>query len=467
MLWPWDRRDAESGLPGEGAYDYGRFGAPSNEQKEQKDRVDGELPDPRFTGRSYAERQLANGLYDIPITASPFRPVPLPHMETIPDLAPELGLLQVANYVPGDMSSDDGSRANSRQGVIGDVQPQPTASPAEQWSVYGPDDGFKNPWSPLRVKSREGLGIVAEKDVTDAPAEDEAPKAEEHVGPPAPQDSWAASFRSNIAHAFQAVVGSASRASLASTTHAHDTDGQQTAPAENPFDDPTSSMISLPGVEVTSDDPTPRCTECLSPNDTAVIAPSGEPQCLCEWLKQKQLPLPPSMQSHTHLAVPSPAPPSPHAVSPLSRYSPSGSAQGSPGTFALPRIPTSRRGSQSSLQEAIDVKRLHRGRSKRAMGTPRTPRTPRPTTTPLVRAASTCTVGSDMSRCDSTASTSSGPLSDQEQFAVRLLKERRKRVADSQRTAARQSLSRPSVRLGSKRRRKTGPRTPETEESVV
>ena len=457
MLWPWDRknRDMENGLAAGGAYDYGRFGASNEEPKERKDRVDGELPDPRYTGRSYAEHQLAHGLYDIPITASPFRPVPLPHMTTIPDLAPELGLLQVANYVPGDISSDDGSRSNSRQGAVADAAPQPAgASPAvEEWSVYGPDDGFRNPWSPLRVRSREGLGIV-EGDITDAPAEHEDQKSGEAASAPAPPDGWAASLRSNLAHAFQAVVGSTSRASLVSTSRAPEEQDSQAAPPDNPFDDPALPSVVPPDPE--QDDPAPRCTQCLSPTDDAVLAPSeGTPRCLCEWLAQKQLPLPPSMQAHAHahLAVPAPTPgaapsPAPAPPSPRSRCS---SPAGSP-RFGLPLIPTSRRGSQSSLQQALDRRRLARARSRKlTLAAPRTPRTPRPAATPLVRAGSTCTVGSDMSRC---ASTEPGPLTDQEQYAVRMLRERRRRVADSQRLAARRSLSRPSVRLGSKRKGK-------------
>ncbi|EKM52275.1 uncharacterized protein PHACADRAFT_260536, partial [Phanerochaete carnosa HHB-10118-sp] len=174
------------------------------------------------------------------------------------------------------------------------------------------------------------------------------------------------------------------------------------------------------------------------------------------------------MQQHTHLDVPSSAPAlSPHLVvpSPLSHYDSSdGSVQGSPSPhFDLPQIPRSRRGSQSSLQQAIDRKRLQRGRSKKLVATPRTPHH---ASTPLARTSSTCTVGSDMSRCASTDSAASGPLTDQERFAVHVLRERRKRVAASQRLAAKQSLSRPSVRLGSRRRRKTGPQTPAAETPI-
>lgn len=447
-FWPWDRKndDPEGGIGIENGYDYGRFGARGDGVKE--DRVDGELPYPVYPA---SQALHVNGL---PILASPYRPVQ-PRLHSIPDLERDLGRLQVANYVPGDVSSDDGSRANSRQGVTL-TDPAVAPSPATgSWTVYGPEDGFQNPWPPLRTQSGHGLGIMDEKDPSFLEPPPLATGNETLPSMKLAQDGWAASLRSNIMNAFQAVVGAPPAVVEDNFTRAPERRAERTD--ENGANAALSRRNSLESKQAAHE---PSDSDGLSADHVPVLLPDHDhdPSCLCEWLKQPQKP---PLATDAFLGVPSPAL---IGGSPISIYAFSPNDLAPSPHLAIPPVPVSRAGSVSSLHHAIRRKQLQRGKSKKAA--------PRHTTLDRMYSSSQCSVGSEMSRAPSQASTASGPLSDQEQFAVRMLRERRKRVADAKRVAARESIRRRSVRLGSKRHGKSavkgaGNRSPVQEESIV
>ncbi|KIP05972.1 hypothetical protein PHLGIDRAFT_480306 [Phlebiopsis gigantea 11061_1 CR5-6] len=334
--------------------------------------------------------------------------------------------------MPGDTSSEEGSRANSRQGT--DPSVADARSPAAPWATYGPEDGFQNPWPPL--KPRRGLGIRTTSGES-RPTIAEDNKAPDPAAAQQIQEGWAASIRSSINSALSAMVGqldppaedtltrlSEQRATaheFEETSHETGVQSSNTSVLSNPFGDPSVDL------DVTS--------PCNHPEDDA----HHDPNCLCEWLKQKQGPA-------VHLStLRAPSPDVTHdCPSPRSTYGASPGKAASTPSLTLPAIPVSRAASISSLHQAIKRKHPQRGRSKkfasRAM-----------TALDRMHSASGSSASFPMSRESSTASTTSGPLSDQEQFASTALRERRKRVMDAQRLAARQSLKRPSVRLGSRR----------------
>lgn len=403
----------EDGLDAGKTYDYGRFGTWGSRQKE---RVDGELPYPQFPARILGADEMLRVSQHFPVHASPFRPV-IPHLQSVPDLTPNLGLLQVANYAPGDASSDEGSRVNSRQGTAAPLKS--AHSSAGEWSTYGPEDEFQNPWPPLRPRPRHGLGI---SDVSDSCSLSEASESSRSGARSAAslQEGWASSLRSNIVNALHAVVGG-QNASIEDSLPSKER-VSRTASPEGPQEDTQScnTSILLNPHGSTLDE-----TCSASSGDDPVLEPQHDLDCLCEWLNGK----PKTTENLDVFRDPSPD---------LGCSEKDALAS----TVNLAPIPPLRTGSISSLQR----KQLRRGRSKMFP--------PRHTVLDRMYSASNSSVGSDMSRSMSKASTTSGPLSDQEQYAVTMLRERRKRVMNAQRLAARQSVRRPTVRLGSRRQAK-------------
>jgi hypothetical protein len=313
-----------------------------------------------------------------------------------------------------------------------------------QWSVYGPEDGFQNPWPPLRTKSRSGLGIINEGDISttshDFPATSRA-----NVGSTSmahAQEGWAASLRSNIKSAFHAVVGGGSAASQDNLTHAPERIASQRNSTQAPTVIQPTSPERAVDLDLVAD--YVDCDNLPGPSENS-HGHSHEPDCLCEWLKQRQQPAAEAGVQEADARVLSPAlfeSQGLGAPSPMSTYAHSPAKVPPDALFELPPIPMSRTGSASSLQQAIWHKQLRRGRSKKLSAGKHTP-------LDRMYSSSNCSVGSEMSR---TASASpGGPLTDQEKFAHRMLAERRKRVLAAHRLAAKESLRRPSVRLGSRR----------------
>lgn len=423
--WPWDRNpdDVEGGANGGGQYDFGRLGAAGTTEKRDVFRP---LPYPSAVlGAEDAFRG-----FNPAILNSPYRTVHVPEAQSsVPDLAPDLGALQVTNYAPGDVSSDEeASRANSRQGNVPDISEPGHTPTGSQWVEYRSDDGFSNPWPPFRAGSTMGHD---EKEVS----EPEADKSSAPQPPARPvQDGWAASLRSNIVHAFQSVVR---------------------APTQTPDD----HFTPLPNRRVERE----KCGDIFG-DEHAVDEPPADADSLTSWIRST---VRAPEEQNSDIKLPSPAllhararlGPSPLARVPSSVYSVHSPAhsplpapdltEGSRILDTLPELPLSRNASSCS-QHTPHKHTSRAGKSRKS--------------TRLNRkyTSSYCSVGSDMSRSSSRASAMSGgpsrqnsvsgPLTDQERFASNMLRQRRKRVAEAQRLAAKQTLKKPSVRLGSKRK---------------
>ncbi|KAI0369533.1 hypothetical protein BV20DRAFT_353680 [Pilatotrama ljubarskyi] len=155
---------------------------------------------------------------------SPYVTIPLHGAhQSVPDLAPDLGSLQITNLTPGDLSSGgESSRASTALGML-------HTYPAEYGTPFQPhrpcflgveNGGLDVPWSPLRVRrSRTAAAQTPEgkpafdAEKLDGPLPypgDISVSADAHPPARLPEDrqaSWAASLRSNFLNAFNAVVG--------------------------------------------------------------------------------------------------------------------------------------------------------------------------------------------------------------------------------------------------------------------
>ncbi|GBE86855.1 hypothetical protein SCP_1000970 [Sparassis crispa] len=133
---------------------------------------------------------------------------------SVPDLAPDLGMLQVANLMPGDVSSDgEASRSNSVLGTdamfldYGTLYQPMTGDRPRFLGIDG--GGLEVPWAPLHPRRHRSnasyqsadASVTSENElgVLPFPGENEAQTGNE-------TGSWAASIRSNVVNAFNAVV---------------------------------------------------------------------------------------------------------------------------------------------------------------------------------------------------------------------------------------------------------------------
>ncbi|KAL1943352.1 hypothetical protein VTO73DRAFT_4427 [Trametes versicolor] len=151
---------------------------------------------------------------------SPYVTIPLHGAhQSVPDLAPDLGTLQITNLVPGDLAhgSDSGHQTSAALGV----QHTYSADYGTPFLPHRPcflgveNGGLEVPWGPLRVRRSgtraseaasqshsEKLELPLPYPGDIASAADTCPPASD-----ARQGSWAVSIKSNILHAFNAVVG--------------------------------------------------------------------------------------------------------------------------------------------------------------------------------------------------------------------------------------------------------------------
>ncbi|CAL1698625.1 unnamed protein product [Somion occarium] len=146
------------------------------------------------------------GSYGTPRSPSQTIPHPTIHINTnqsVPDLAPDLGRLQVTNYMPGDISScDEASRANSRQETASEYgSPLPALHASRPRFLALGEGALEVPWAPKRDASEK----VAER-LHHLPSSG-ASSTSLHQ-PKAMPEGWAASLKSNIVNAFHVVVGS-------------------------------------------------------------------------------------------------------------------------------------------------------------------------------------------------------------------------------------------------------------------
>ncbi|KAH9851223.1 hypothetical protein C2E23DRAFT_733382 [Lenzites betulinus] len=170
--------------------------------------------------------------------------------QSVPDLAPDLGNLQITNLAPGDLSGGESGRSNTALGML-------HTYPTEYGTPFMPrrpcflgveDGGLDVPWGPLRVR-RPGsvrttgrvpppaahtadimtFSAYSEKFDTPLPYPGDISVSADTARPPASdnrQGSWAASIRSNLVNAFNAVVG----ASPSQIPIVHANDGFTRAP---------------------------------------------------------------------------------------------------------------------------------------------------------------------------------------------------------------------------------------------
>ena len=317
---------------------------------------------------------------------TPFVPVLNPH-QSVPDLAPDIGRLQVTNHVPGDVSSgDESSRANSRQGL---EVPKPHGSTLR---VLNRDNGvmMNVPLTPMQHKSPHRRNNPC---LTDAPLpfpgqtqrklSEISQTSQKSVG-------WAASIRSNIANAFNVVVGSQSS-----------TGSVDQHPASNTANGPASDRLQIPVVRLEHvDDDNSRgywddLSAWMSNQSFTPQPPAATPARLTDPYSQIPAALTRRTPKLNNTAPKSPVPP------PLCRTTTSESALDA----------------QECRQELNAIRRSQK--IKRGMITK----------APLTGGTSSLSVASSVSR---TSSASSGPLTEQEKLARKVLRERRRRVLGMQ-----------------------------------
>ncbi|KAI0673231.1 hypothetical protein C8Q78DRAFT_710255 [Trametes maxima] len=184
-------------------------------------------------------------------TGSPYVTVSLHGAhQSVPDLAPALGVLQIANMAPGDRLSSGSGYASGSEGDCGRALGPANTFPAGYGTPFMPrrpcflgvaDGGLDVPWAPLRVRRSGTTGLhkptaaanpqTNEKrvdlaasdgaDMTEVKLDDtlslELPlpypgdfavpaDAPSHIDPEK-REGWAASIRSNLLSAYNAVVG--------------------------------------------------------------------------------------------------------------------------------------------------------------------------------------------------------------------------------------------------------------------
>ena len=185
------------------------------------------LTDPRLGPKDSRAFPLPPINVDLPAyqgNRSPFVTVP-PHAnrgreQSVPDMMQEMGRLEIANLVPGDIvtSGGESSRASTVLG-FSDGSSDSTSedgSPTTPRAMMTAEDGSTPtqhlPWAPLRtVKTKGGWqeGYMLE-DGNDGllpfPGNHSA-VPEPAVEPETKQDGWAISIRSNLVNALNAVVG--------------------------------------------------------------------------------------------------------------------------------------------------------------------------------------------------------------------------------------------------------------------
>lgn len=146
------------------------------------------------------------GVYEPPRNPPNATSYPTVHInahQSVPDLAPDAGRLQVTNYMPGDISSsDEASRANSRQGAQSEYgSPVLALDSARPRFLTLDGNGLDVPWT-VKLSDKSFVDLPELPFPGSTPASAHLTKAD--------NEGWAASIRSNILNAFHAVVGTPS-----------------------------------------------------------------------------------------------------------------------------------------------------------------------------------------------------------------------------------------------------------------
>lgn len=376
---------------------------------------------------------------------APYQTVQHPHANnSVPDLAPNMGVLQVTNLVPGDISSGtESSRASSVLSM--------THMPLDCGTPYEPSVGERPlissvqehalclPWPSLYVRNKpaetqrlNSSSHISEKSLGPLPYPGDA------LTSAAPPSSWAASIRANIVHALHTVVKAPSAA--------------QSVP-DNLTSPPRRRQRGYNGEGDTTQQYDPGALS----RDVSICSSISNVK---EDLGNADN-LMPRLEAHTIPSVPlwssiplddNPAE-TPHRVADVadnkgpmdstqedskldfiedyySRGAMGGSESPHTGTEEPPRLPdilrVSHTPSLSSLAIVCEARAQRKSTKYKKGGTRRKTRgSLRPAL--VTRASSLCSVGSDMSR---RSSKSSQHLTDAEAMAKRALRERRRRVLE-------------------------------------
>ncbi|KAF7795081.1 hypothetical protein EIP86_006226 [Pleurotus ostreatoroseus] len=487
--WPWDRDDRrlEAGF-GHGFRFRSAWAGMLDEPKQ------GNIQCPA----GVVEKEQVLPFSDsVPLGHSPYPTIQVPGAHgSVPDLAPDFGRrLQITNLVPGDVasvSSAGSSRVTSR-----------TSSLARRGTGSSKRTKQHQHWTPPPVdttaarppETGHGLAIFEEgntvMDVTELPqlpfpGQDLEQPAQPHAQPtvtPA-QDGWTSSFRNNFVSAVQSVLWTNPNAptpedpytTRPARSRRQSMSSQHRNGASSLYSKPPSRQNSTSSRQVRYRDLDGNAdyTYGANPDDLAdrleraIYAVSEEPGY--SLVDDAAVPLPPAamVKSRDRTVV------SGMLTRASSVYSAASSSDRDPfadehqpyethTTSALPDIPSvSRTGSDSSFHEAVqrsgtdDSRYTQRSRSKRVSRAK--PGGPRPALSRQSTARSECpSMGADMSRSSSSASgAGEGALTENERYAQRMLRERRKRVTAAKVSSVKQSLRQPTVRRGMGSRRGVG-----------
>ena len=494
--WPWDRDDrlVEEGYHSSNVNnselghghpdDWGLPKVPGGRGSEMKtiDLLES-LPQPpvlrypppgAVRGRDYNWNGM--GTLSTPIPPSMSYPTVLVHNanQSVPDLAPDLGRLQVANYVPGDTSSCDGaSRAESTQGTLSNIGSPIPNTPRSRHNGLGQGENMApgSPWAPLRVgnSSLTRLRNYGGK----GPALSPTFGAAERIRPGDPpsstpsgsssQEGWASSIRSNIVSAFHAVVGGTNSTpegdylTRAPLRTARRLEENQSKPLSEIFPRGVSNSSGdsvSPEVRTTKKVDGSSLTSRLKISEES-LASSEDDDAM------KYLPVMTKSGVVHELSVIPPAMAS-RSSSVYSEESAARSDRTSSTPPQLPQIPPMSRSSTSTSswgdydlqRKGLKQSRISRSRARKKSSR----KIRRPTLKSRMSSTSAysgiMSAGSDMSRTGSASSSSGGPLDDQELLAKMALRERRKRLMMSSRERQRpgysgRSLKRRGTKLGS------------------
>ncbi|KAL7278785.1 hypothetical protein ACG7TL_007794 [Trametes sanguinea] len=389
--------------------------------------------------------------------------------QSVPDLAPDLGTLQITNFAPGDHSGGESSRASTAP-LNSFSAEYDTPLQLQRPRFLGVDNGGLDvPWKPLRVRRLGSTRTQHEEPIGHGEKlEDSLPLpypqdiAVAADGPPVAhdqrQESWAASIKMNLVNAFNAVVGgNPSQVSTGNDTFTYaphrNSQRNQKSPPRAPHD--ASTSVERSGTM--RSDATGWSLEEMQ-EGAGIVHIRGASGQSCA--------LPAEDPFADHIQLPPPAfIPQRDVNSDLLSAVPPGSVTRASSMYSTasfegpiericdepPRLPTidslTREASGQEAQAQLqDVKVQRRQGKTQRHKQSRRARRPTLLTRKSSSQNSAMSVGSEMSRTSSTES----ELTDGERFAKHALRERRRKVMEM--TVGRNKTRRPRATMLSRRR---------------
>lgn len=348
---------------------------------------------------------------------------------SVPDLAPDLGQLQVTNLLPGDVSSsDEGNHSVTSLGVFSSISPASDYGTPYPTMVktrprfHGLDaGGLPVPWGPLQ-SSRQDLttgGLQRDREAhSRLPGEPGMPlRASSSEG-------WAASIKSNLFNAFSAVVSSQSgpgeeppdNLTRKYIRNRHSPRQRKTHSREGMLSRGSSVHSVTSSVKEWSEEET-----CEGAGVVHFLIPEGSDDVLSpERAREVQKPPPAVIKSRDR--EPDRLSPGPLENAMSADDAPkSSSISYTAETHSTLVDRTQFSTPMAGHEEATTISQIRSRRERRTKA--RRPKRP----VLVTRKSSSLSVGSDMSR---TSSISTERLTDAERFASKALRERRRRVLE-------------------------------------